>query len=224
MAVLRGLAMLLPQPGFRFLLAGLLLFLGRGSALSLQEESSPFGSLWPLPQKLNIEAELYRLSPATFQIVHSPQSSASVGCSILDNAFRRYFYYIFGSSTERDQPAAAGGGSGGNVDELSQLQVIITASDPECNQHPSVTSVETYEIVVTQPVAILKSENVWGALRGLETFSQLVYEDQYDTVAERNFMVTEFLVRNWYVVISNMLLAGLHLSQHSLTSQAMLHK
>ncbi|XP_048383266.2 beta-hexosaminidase subunit beta isoform X2 [Stegostoma tigrinum] len=177
------LLMLRSQPGLRFLLAGLLLLLGRGSALSPQDDNSPFGSLWPLPQKLNIEAELYRLSPATFQIAHSPQSSASVGCSILDNAFRRYFYYIFGSSTERDQLLAAGGsGGGGNIAELSQLQVIITASDPECNQHPSVTTVETYEIDVTQPVAILKSENVWGALRGLETFSQLVYEDQYDTL------------------------------------------
>ncbi|XP_072404148.1 beta-hexosaminidase subunit beta isoform X2 [Chiloscyllium punctatum] len=165
------------QQGLRLLLSGLLflLLLGRGTALSPDEEDSPFGSLWPLPQNVHIESELYRLSPATFQIVHSPWSTASVGCSILDNAFRRYFYYIFGSSAERNQLA------GSDVEELTQLQVTITGSDPQCNQHPSVTSVETYEIVVTQPVAVLKSENVWGALRGLETFSQLVYEDQYDT-------------------------------------------
>ncbi|XP_038661405.1 beta-hexosaminidase subunit beta isoform X2 [Scyliorhinus canicula] len=142
---------------------------------------SPSGSLWPLPKSLHISPELYWLSGRTFQIVHSPSSTAAVGCSLLDNAFRRYFYYIFGSNaaSRRPQRPAA---SQGHTGELRHLQVTITASDPECNQHPSITSNEAYEISVTQPVATLKSENVWGALRGLETFSQLVYEDEYETI------------------------------------------
>ncbi|XP_041042665.1 beta-hexosaminidase subunit beta isoform X2 [Carcharodon carcharias] len=166
----------------------LVLLLRFGSALAYQAEEdtvyepvqySPSGSLWPLPQKLHIGPELYRLSALTFQIVHSPHSTAAVGCSMLDNAFRRYFYYMFGSSARKDTPGLAD--SAGDTEELRQLQVIIIASDPECNQHPSVTSNEAYEISVTQPVATLKSQTVWGALRGLETFSQLVYEDEYAT-------------------------------------------
>ncbi|XP_078420011.1 beta-hexosaminidase subunit beta isoform X2 [Cetorhinus maximus] len=166
----------------------LVLLLRFGSALAYRGEDepvfepvqdSPSGSLWPLPQKLHIGPELYRLSALTFQIVHSPHSTAAVGCSMLDNAFRRYYYYMFGSSAGRDTPGLAG--SAGDTEELRQLQVVIIASDPECNQHPSVTSNEAYEISVTQPIATLKSQTVWGALRGLETFSQLVYEDEYET-------------------------------------------
>ncbi|XP_067885637.1 beta-hexosaminidase subunit beta isoform X2 [Heterodontus francisci] len=169
------------------------LLLWPGSALSHQpweellyepefplELDSPSGSLWPLPQSVHIAPEVYRLSAVTFQIVHSPFSTAWVGCSILDSAFRRYFYYIFSSSAQSRQPGPVGGGGTGAV-ELERLQVTVTASDPECNQHPSITSNEVYEISITQPVATLKAENVWGVLRGLETFSQLVYEDEYDT-------------------------------------------
>ncbi|XP_051875673.1 LOW QUALITY PROTEIN: beta-hexosaminidase subunit beta [Pristis pectinata] len=145
---------------------------------------SPHGSLWPLPQTVVISSMVYRLSSVTFQIVHSAESTASVGCSILDNAFRRYYYYIFGSSTGSSQRQAtlnSTGGRGPGPGELRQLQVTITSSDPECNQHPRITSSEAYEITVAQPAATLKSETVWGALRGLETFSQLVYEDEYIT-------------------------------------------
>ncbi|XP_062905312.1 beta-hexosaminidase subunit beta isoform X1 [Mobula hypostoma] len=135
---------------------------------------SPYGSLWPLPQKVVISPEVYRLSAVTFQIVYSYGSTASVGCSILDNAFRRYYGYIFGSS-QREATF------GRNPGDLSQLQVTITSSDPECHKYPRITSNEAYELIVTQPVATLKSETVWGALRGLETFSQLVYEDEFTT-------------------------------------------
>ncbi|XP_067838820.1 beta-hexosaminidase subunit beta isoform X2 [Heptranchias perlo] len=158
-----------------------------GSDLAYEPElppdlNSPHGSLWPLPQNVQISPELYRLSEVQFRIVHSPQSTASVGCSILDNAFRRYFNYIFSSSAKTDQRGSGiNGASSRSTEELRQLQVTITATDPECNQHPRISSNEAYEISVMQPVAILKSESVWGALRGLETFSQLVYEDEYNT-------------------------------------------
>ncbi|XP_078252746.1 beta-hexosaminidase subunit beta isoform X2 [Rhinoraja longicauda] len=142
---------------------------------------SSHGSLWPLPKSVLGFPEVYRLSRLTFHIAHSSESTALTGCTILDDAYRRYYSYIFGNSGAEDRQRRPAAGDRTEPEELRQLQVTITASDPECNQHPHITSNEAYEITVVQPVATLKSETVWGALRGLETFSQLVYEDQYVT-------------------------------------------
>lgn len=51
--------------------------------------SSPFGSLWPLPQSLRVSPKRFRLAPNQFQIVHGPGSSAGSNCSLLQDAFRR---------------------------------------------------------------------------------------------------------------------------------------
>uniref|UniRef100_A0AAR2KDR8 Beta-hexosaminidase n=1 Tax=Pygocentrus nattereri TaxID=42514 RepID=A0AAR2KDR8_PYGNA len=80
-------------------------------------------ALWPLPQKFQTSVDAFRLSSASFQIVHAKESTAGPSCSLLQNAF--------------------------------------------------------HQLEVNQPTAVLKAASVWGALRGLETFSQLVYEDDY---------------------------------------------
>ncbi|KAI1905255.1 hypothetical protein AGOR_G00014230 [Albula goreensis] len=134
---------------------------------------SPYGSLWPLPQKLQTSPVAFGLNSASFQIVHAEQSSAGPNCYLLQNAFRRYFEYMFGFTKSKGMYKRKVGS------EVSELQVWITSSDPECDGFPSVTSDESYELTVDQPSAVLKAGKVWGALRGLETFSQLVYEDGY---------------------------------------------
>nr|AFK11359.1 Beta-hexosaminidase beta chain [Callorhinchus milii] len=151
-----------------------------------EDTDSPYGSLWPLPQTVRFDGECYRLNQGRFQILHSSTSTATVGCGILDDAFRRYFGYIFSSSyrTTHRRPVSSGPEDkekSAPVPEMLQLQVTVTWKDPECDKYPSVTSNEAYEIHVSKLGATLKAETVWGALRGLETFSQLVYEDDYDT-------------------------------------------
>ncbi|XP_053148614.1 beta-hexosaminidase subunit beta isoform X2 [Hemicordylus capensis] len=137
-------------------------------------ESPPFGSLWPLPRSLSISPARLQLAPKRFQIVHGPGSSAGSNCSLLQDAFRRYYEYIFGYTKWKNQdekPLCE--------PELFTLQVIITSVDSECDKYPSISSDEAYQLHVAQPAAVLKAGKVWGALRGLETFSQLVYEDDY---------------------------------------------
>ncbi|NWI60276.1 HEXB hexosaminidase, partial [Calyptomena viridis] len=89
----------------------------------------------------------------------------------------RYYGYMFGHSRGRRwvrRPLAARAGP-----ELSELQVVIEAADPGCDSYPHLASSEAYHLTVTEPVATLKAKEVWGALRGLETFSQLVHENDY---------------------------------------------
>ncbi|XP_019387251.1 PREDICTED: beta-hexosaminidase subunit beta, partial [Crocodylus porosus] len=98
-----------------------------------------------------------------------------------------YFDYVFGSSWRRGRGRAAAAAA-----ELAQLQVLITSPQHECDSYPSATSSEAYNLHVTGPVAILKAEKVWGALRGLETFSQLVYEDDYGSFFINESEITDF--------------------------------
>ncbi|XP_035628382.1 beta-hexosaminidase subunit beta-like isoform X3 [Oncorhynchus keta] len=76
--------------------------------------------------------------------------------------------------------------------DVSELQVWITSADSECDSYPSVTSDESYELSVDSPVAVLKAPKVWGALRGLETFSQLVYEDEYGAKSINRTEIQDF--------------------------------
>ncbi|CAM4541404.1 hypothetical protein PO909_025914 [Leuciscus waleckii] len=131
-------------------------------------------SLWPLPQKFQSSAVAFKLSPARFQIVYAKESSAGPSCSLLENAFRRYFEYMFGDLKKHEKSRKKASDS-----DLVELKVWITAADPECDGYPSLQTDESYELTVDAPSAVLKAANVWGALRGLETFSQLVYEDDY---------------------------------------------
>ncbi|XP_006009380.1 beta-hexosaminidase subunit beta isoform X2 [Latimeria chalumnae] len=170
---------------FSALLLFSLLCLSDAGAAQDQDQSSAapeltdsaYGSLWPLPQSVKFSGAEVQLSRSRFQIVHSAGSSAGPSCFILQDAFRRYYEYIFGFSKWNHQAE----GFLNNGAELTELQVLITSSDPECDKYPSIKSNEAYQLSVSQSGAVLKAEKVWGALRGLETFSQLVYENGYGT-------------------------------------------
>ncbi|XP_029024428.1 beta-hexosaminidase subunit beta isoform X2 [Betta splendens] len=146
-----------------------------GAGVELKAEPSQFGSLWPLPQQVKITAASFKLSPVSFVIVDGAGSSAGPSCVLLQNAYRRYYEYVFGSKRKTGPTK----NRRTDASELTELQVWITSADSECDGYPSLKSDESYELSVDQPYAILKASKVWGALHGLETFSQLVFEDKY---------------------------------------------
>lgn len=51
--------------------------------------------VWPLPQSYISSSERYPLNPQAFYFAYGRQSAAQEGCSVLDEAFRRYFSLIF---------------------------------------------------------------------------------------------------------------------------------
>ncbi|XP_038621448.1 beta-hexosaminidase subunit beta [Tachyglossus aculeatus] len=158
------------------------------SPSSSSSSSSPSSSpaLWPLPLWARLSPQLLRLAPGSFHIDHGPGSAAGPRCSLLQDAFRRYYEYIFGYSKWRHGPPRFFAGT-----ELQQLLVTITSPVSECDAYPNSTSDESYQLVVTEPVAKLEAKKVWGALRGLETFSQLVYEDDYGTFVINKSEITD---------------------------------
>uniref|UniRef100_A0A673ZRY8 Beta-hexosaminidase n=1 Tax=Salmo trutta TaxID=8032 RepID=A0A673ZRY8_SALTR len=118
---------------------------------------SQYGSLWPLPQKVQMSTVAFKLSGASFQIVDAKESSSGASCSLLQNAYRRYDEYIFPISRMQGQNKKKAFAS-----DVSELQVWITSADSECDSYPSVTSDESYELSVDSPVAVLKAPKVWG--------------------------------------------------------------
>lgn len=51
--------------------------------------------VWPLPQFITSSPERYPLNPQAFYFTYGSQSAAQEGCSVLDEAFKRYFSLIF---------------------------------------------------------------------------------------------------------------------------------
>ncbi|NXY89431.1 HEXB hexosaminidase, partial [Alcedo cyanopectus] len=156
----------------------------------LPADAVPEDSLWPLPQSLRTSHRQLQLAPGRFQLVHGAGSSAGPSCALLQDAFRRYYEYIFGQYPRRQRGYRPLGGRA--EPELSQLQVVIESEDPGCYSYPHLASSEAYHLTVTEPVAILKADEVWGALRGLETFSQLVFEDDYGSFLVNESEIDDF--------------------------------
>ncbi|XP_027257468.1 beta-hexosaminidase subunit beta isoform X3 [Cricetulus griseus] len=140
-------------------------------ALAAQASAQQTPALWPWPRSVKVSPELLNIAPENFHIFHGRNSRASPSCSLLQEAFQRYYKYIFGFYKRHHGPANFQGGA-----QLEQLQVSITLQS-QCDSFPTVSSDESYSLLVQGPVSFLKAKRVWGALRGLETFSQLVYQD-----------------------------------------------
>ncbi|NXT17610.1 HEXB hexosaminidase, partial [Syrrhaptes paradoxus] len=158
--------------------------------LELASGAVPEDSVWPLPQRLRTSPRQLQLAPSRFQLVHGAGSSAGPACGLLEDAFRRYYEYMFGQSRRRQRGRRPQGRRG--EPELSQLEVVIESREPACHSHPRLGSSEAYHLTVTEPVAILKADEVWGALRGLETFSQLVHEDDYGSFLVNESEIDDF--------------------------------
>ncbi|KAM3869942.1 beta-hexosaminidase subunit alpha [Diretmus argenteus] len=139
--------------------------------------------VWPLPQTVTTTPERYPLNPQDFNFHYGRGSSSQQGCSVLDAAFRRYLPLIFPDYIP------------GNVlpyDEAKPFSLVVSVDREDCEGYPSADSSERYKLSVAASQAVLNAETVWGALRGLETFSQLVYQDDFGTFFVNKTVIEDF--------------------------------
>lgn len=107
---------------------------------------------------------LFTLEPSTFHF----KASHLEKCDIVVSAFKRYHELIFIDPQYKKSP---------HHSVLDHVQVEISANSNDCG-YPDHNQDESYSIEVPvkgKNFGLIKANNVWGALRGLETFSQLVY-------------------------------------------------
>ena len=126
-------------------------------------ETGQTPDVWPLPA--NAEGGSTSISIAPSNIFF--KMSGSQSSPILQSAFKRYTAITFPHSISVSRSASSGG-------KVSSLIVSVLDLD---ESHPTITTDESYSLRIEQSSALLKANTVYGVLRGLETFSQLVMFD-----------------------------------------------
>lgn len=122
--------------------------------------------IWPKPQLQVVDGTQGLVkNPHGFQFVATGAQS-----SILAAAFKRYHALCFSAAASSHQ---GGGAAPVNTSELVGLDVNVISAELEL----SLTTSENYTLHVGYPRATLVAVTVFGALRGLETFSQLLQDD-----------------------------------------------
>eukprot|EP01127_Copromyxa_protea_P002197 TRINITY_DN1208_c0_g1_i2.p1 TRINITY_DN1208_c0_g1~~TRINITY_DN1208_c0_g1_i2.p1 ORF type:complete len:421 (-),score=32.37 TRINITY_DN1208_c0_g1_i2:389-1651(-) len=120
------------------------------------------GSLWPYPESLKTTEQEYSLDPTKFSWNVTGESN-----QILTRAVQRYKKLAFPNWKETILNA---------LEFHGPLILSLTIDVAKCDDGDQIQfgADESYTLAISAPTSILKSNTVWGALRGLETFSQLV--------------------------------------------------
>lgn len=143
------------------------------------EVTATKGAVWPRPQQQSISENFFVLRPRTFQF----QLVNGGSCSILDNAIFRYWKIIQENtdllpkiSTYKDKKIYKKKwlSDGNFLDYIDELTVNMTGSCDD-TEYPNIDMDEKYKLWITEERVELQADSAWGILRGLETFSQLIY-------------------------------------------------
>nr|XP_042707540.1 beta-hexosaminidase subunit alpha isoform X2 [Chrysemys picta bellii] len=130
----------------------------------------PTGAVWPQPQLVRESPGRCRLSPGRFRFGYARSSAVGPGCAVLDQAFRRYWRLLRDAGPRAPEDTRPW--------EPLCAELLVSIATPHCDGFPNMDSVESYKLSTSEDLSLLSSESVWGALRGLETFSQLVWRDE----------------------------------------------
>ncbi|XP_050410910.1 beta-hexosaminidase subunit beta [Patella vulgata] len=118
----------------------------------------PPGSPWPMPKEWNPTSDLVTFDPDNFRF-----NANLMNCDIVIQAIKRYTPILFGYKRVK------------KAEGLSPLpELKMTISSNKCDKYPSMAMDESYELSVSD-TTLLTANQVWGMLRGLETFSQLMF-------------------------------------------------
>lgn len=158
------------------------------------------GQPWPLPQSVVQRNDVRMLDSRVFSFQFTNNSQV---CDLVTDAFSRYFKIIF-QPTEYEiipgrrvvkkarkfrqqkfkRPTAS-------YEDSLLKRLVISIKNP-CEDYPTLDSDESYTLQVTGDTASLISNSCWGTLRGLETFSQLVYENDDGAFQVNDTLINDF--------------------------------
>uniref|UniRef100_A0A2P2I9J4 Beta-hexosaminidase n=1 Tax=Hirondellea gigas TaxID=1518452 RepID=A0A2P2I9J4_9CRUS len=147
-----------------------------GAVIGEGEKGIPYvtpseGRVWPKPQMEVTEQTYLIVRPATFKF-----RIVGKTCDLLEKALSRYMDIMFSARTK--SPAAGYSKTKMFRGYLDTVDVHLMA---ECEKQPYLHMDEHYQIKVDSPDRPLEGSiiaaSVWGAFRGLESFSHLLVAD-----------------------------------------------
>ncbi|RZC43288.1 Glyco hydro 20 and/or ETC C1 NDUFA4 domain containing protein [Asbolus verrucosus] len=133
------------------------------------------GEVWPKPQLQEKSQDYFIIRPQAFRF----KAPDDIGCpNFLDDALNRYWNIIAKPSLKSQNGLWKI--EDNFVDFLDILTITLTGECPNEDVRPEFGDVENYTLTLTTTETTLSAPTIWGVLRGLETFSQLIYleEDQ----------------------------------------------
>jgi hexosaminidase len=116
--------------------------------------------LWPLPRSMSAAGVKVVIDPETFEFTATGRPSTT-----LTSAFERYTNLLAATGA-----AGAAAAAVGDRPTLAGLHVDVASNSLALGIDTS----EAYNLTVAFPFGTLAADTVYGALRGLETFSQLL--------------------------------------------------
>ncbi|CDW53885.1 Beta-hexosaminidase [Trichuris trichiura] len=129
--------------------------------------SRTYGMPWPMPQKFELLDFNLTLTKCDFHII------SNYACDILTHALEYYDSVVFGREKKQGGLHTCRAVFGSAIESaLLTFEIVV---DTPCPMYPRVNMSEHYDLIMRRNGSIvLRAPEVWGALRGLETFSQLV--------------------------------------------------
>ncbi|RWS08663.1 beta-hexosaminidase subunit alpha-like protein [Dinothrombium tinctorium] len=167
-----------------FAVAFLFHFSGVNSFITYIEPRHPLrgsrakpGTPWPLPQRWIQSQKVLSLNSSNFRI-----SSNLKDCDVLTAAIQRYEKFIFADVNGTQNPLLP-----------TLLQVNVFVNETSC-AYPQQGDDEYYLLEISSvKQGVIEARTVWGALRALETLSQLVYQNE----KTRAYLVNETRIDDW---------------------------
>lgn len=164
--------------------------------------------LWPLPQQMTSTDEYFEIEPSNFQLLTKDVDIAN--CDILAKAIERYTDLTFiddcsqlgqpktncfgqKSSAKNTRQYKSSQHSNQFVGQLTNLTIEVRS---KCETIKTQESDEMYTLRINSDdfpgQAILFANNVWGALYGLEAFSQLLYQSSNGTFRVNSTFILDY--------------------------------
>ncbi|GAB1598572.1 beta-hexosaminidase subunit alpha-like [Argonauta hians] len=127
--------------------------------------------VWPLPQEIKSFGHPMQIHPYSFKFRIIQNND------VLESGFKRWWTRTFTNLESHQEDNSLYRIMHVNDDVLSDMFVYV--KEQYTGKYPSMESDESYHLeTFNNGSSILRAATVWGALHGLETFSQLIYQSE----------------------------------------------